>query len=190
MDATPPEPSAPRPTHRVPMAPTVAVLLAILFGLAGGYLDLVLMLLNKTLFDEDGYFRTGRDFPWSVPAGHVLFLMIPGGVVAAVNRLRPGVVSMRAGTWLLATLAIWGALLRMPLYGACTLLLSAGLARPIGGAVAVLVRAAAAPVVRSGGTPRCADRLGGHSRPSGRPSGNPLRWPGCLRRPRTRATSC
>jgi arylsulfatase A-like enzyme len=115
-----------------------AVLLAISFGIAGGYLDLALMLFRKTVLDEDGYVRSGRDFPWTVPLGHALFLMIPGGAVAAVNRLRPGFVSMRAGTWLFATLACWGALLRLPLYGACTLLLSVGLSRPISGAVAVL----------------------------------------------------
>ena len=45
---------------------------------------------------------------------------------------------MRAGSWLFAMLAIWAALLRLPLYGACTLLLAAGLARPISGAVAKL----------------------------------------------------
>jgi arylsulfatase A-like enzyme len=138
MRAAPIGPAAPPPTRRAPLAPRAAILLAISFGLAGGYLDLVLMLLKRTLVDEDGYFRTGRDFPWTVPVGHALFLMIPGGAVAAVNRRRPGAVSMRAGTWLFATLAIWGALLRLPLYGACTLLLGAGLARPIGGAVAVL----------------------------------------------------
>ena len=85
-----------------------AVLLAISFGLAGGYLDLALMQIRRTLLDEDGYFRSGRDFFWTVPLGHALFLAIAGGAVAAVNRLRPGVVSMRAGAWLFATLAIWG----------------------------------------------------------------------------------
>ena len=43
---------------------------------------------------------------------------------------------MRAGSWLFATLAIWAALLRLPLYGACSLLLAAGLGRPISDAVA------------------------------------------------------
>jgi hypothetical protein len=112
-----------------------AVLLALSFGLAGGYLDLALMLLRKAVLDEDSYFRSGRDFAWTVPLGHALFLMIAGGVVVAVNRLRPGFVSMRAGTWLFATLACWGPLLRLPLYGACTLLLSVALARPISAAV-------------------------------------------------------
>jgi arylsulfatase A-like enzyme len=110
-----------------------------MFGLAGGYLDLALMLVRKSFLDEDGYFRTGRDFLWTVPVGHAIFLMIAGVAVAAVNRRRPGTVSLRAGTCLFATLAIWGALLRWPLYGACTLLLSAGLARLIGGAVASFV---------------------------------------------------
>ena len=43
---------------------------------------------------------------------------------------------MRTGAWLFATLAIWAALLRLPLYGACTFLLAAGLGRPISAAVA------------------------------------------------------
>jgi arylsulfatase A-like enzyme len=64
--------------------------------------------------------------------------MIAVVAVAAVNRLRPGVVSTRAAASLFATLAIRGALLRLPLYGACTLLLGAGLARPIGAVVAAL----------------------------------------------------
>ena len=68
--------------------------------------------------------------------GHAVLMVIPGVVVAAVSRLRPGLVSLRAGSWLFATLAIWAALLRMPLYGACSLLLAAGLGRLIGDAVA------------------------------------------------------
>jgi arylsulfatase A-like enzyme len=43
---------------------------------------------------------------------------------------------MRAASWLFAVLAIWAALLRLPLYGACTLLLAVGLGRPISAAVA------------------------------------------------------
>ena len=62
--------------------------------------------------------------------------MIPGVVVAAVNRLRPKRISLRRRAWLFATLAIWAALLRVPLYGACSLLLAVGLGRLIGDAVA------------------------------------------------------
>ena len=55
--------------------------------------------------------------------------------MAAVNRLRPKLVSLNAAAWLFATLAIWSALLRLPMYGACSLVLAAGLARPISNAV-------------------------------------------------------
>ena len=110
--------------------------MAISFGLCGGYLDLVLMLIQSLWWTDDVPKRIGRDFPWTVPVGLALLLLVPGVMVAALNRLRPGLVSLRAGSWLFATLAIWAALLRMPLYGACTLLLSVGVSRPISAAVA------------------------------------------------------
>jgi arylsulfatase A-like enzyme len=66
---------------------------------------------------------------------HAVLLAIPGVVVAAVNRLRPKLLSPKVACWLFATLAIWSVLLRMPIYGACSLILAAGLARPIGNVV-------------------------------------------------------
>ena len=74
---------------------------------------------KKYYWNDLRHFRSGRDFLWTVPVGHVVLLVIPGVVLAAVNWLCPGRVSLRAGSWLLATLAIWAALLRVPLYGAC-----------------------------------------------------------------------
>ena len=65
-----------------------------------------------------------------------MLLLIPGLVVAAVNGPWRKLVSLRAGAWLFATLAIWAALLRLPLYGACSLVLAVGLGRLIGTAVA------------------------------------------------------
>jgi hypothetical protein len=112
-----------------------AVLLAISIGLVGGYLDLLIIVLRKYFWNPEGYFRTARDFPWTVPLGHALLLLIPGLVVAAVNR-RPRKISLRVASWLFGSLAIWAALLRAPLYGACTLLLAVGLARVLGNAVA------------------------------------------------------
>ena len=90
-----------------------------------------MILFKKFCLNPEGSFRSARDFPWTVPVSHAVLLMIPGVVVAAVNRLRPNPVSLNAASWLFATLAIWSALLRMPMYGACSLLLAAGLARPI-----------------------------------------------------------
>jgi arylsulfatase A-like enzyme len=136
FDTPPSERAARRLPSRVPLSPTAAILLAISFGLCGGYLDLSFMLFRKFCWDQEGFVRSGRDFPWSVPVAHTVLLLIPGAAIAAVSRLRPRLVSMRAASWLFAVLAIWAAMLRLPLYGACTLLLAAGLARPISDAVA------------------------------------------------------
>jgi arylsulfatase A-like enzyme len=124
-----------RTRSRIPLSPTAAVLLAISFGLCAGYLDLFLMLFKKLYWADDWILRRGRDFAWTVPVAHALLLLIPGLAIAAVSRLRPGLVSVRAGSWLLGTLAISGALLRLPLYGVCSLLLAAGLGRPISAAL-------------------------------------------------------
>ena len=112
-----------------------AVLLAILFGLCGGYLDLGLIVFKKLCLNPERSFRCARDFPWTVPVSHAVLLIIPGVAVGAVNRLRPKLVSLKAAAWLFATLAIWSALLRMPVYGACSLVMAAGLARLISNAV-------------------------------------------------------
>jgi arylsulfatase A-like enzyme len=114
-----------------------AIALAISFGLCAGYLDVLIIVLKKLCWNPEGYYRIARDFPWSVPASHAAWMASAGLLVAGVSRLRPGLVSVRAGSWLLATLAIWGALLRLPLYGICSLVLAAGFARLIAGAVEV-----------------------------------------------------
>jgi arylsulfatase A-like enzyme len=118
------------------LTPSVAVLLAISFGLCAGYIDLFLMLFRKLWWDDEWIYRSGRDFAWTVPTAHVVLLLVVALVIAAVCRLQPRIVSLRAGAWLFATLAIWAALLRLPLYGAGTLLFAIGLGRSISAAVA------------------------------------------------------
>jgi arylsulfatase A-like enzyme len=113
-----------------------AILLAIALGLAAGYLDLVLVICKKYWWSDLGHFESARDFTWSIPVAHVILLLIPGLLLAAMTRVRPRRLSVRTGTWLLLTLALWMALLRAPLYGAAVLILAAGLARPISGAIA------------------------------------------------------
>ncbi len=135
MKTPPPKTAVWRAPSRIPLTPTAVVLLAISFGLCGGYLDLMLLLFKRYWSDEWSH-RSGRDFAWTVPVAHAVLLLIPGLVIAAASRLWPGLVSIRVGSWLFATLAIWAALLRLPLYGACSLLLAAGLGRPISAAVA------------------------------------------------------
>src|SRR6516165_5571178 len=136
MDTTHPTPVDRLPASMAPLSPAAAVLLAFSFGLFAGYLDVAIIVLKKLCWNPEGYYRIARDFPWSVPASHAALMAIAGVAVAVVSRLRPGLVSVRAGSWLLATLALWGALLRLPLYGLCSLALAAGIGRLIADAVA------------------------------------------------------
>jgi arylsulfatase A-like enzyme len=139
---SPPNPSPPNPSPpgtvtrrlpgRIPLTPAAAILLAISLGLCGGYLDAGLTLLAKYCWHRDGYFRNARDFPWTLPVGHAVLLLVPGLVLAALSCSSRGRISLRAGVWLLASLAVWGALLRSPVYSACSLLLAVGLGRLIG----------------------------------------------------------
>jgi arylsulfatase A-like enzyme len=115
-----------------------AILLAIWCGLAGGYLDLSIIVLKKYTWNRLKNYGTGVDFPWSVPVGHVGLLLILGVLLAAVCRIRPKPISLRAGSWLFATLTVWAALLRSPLYGVSTLLLAAGIGRLSSGRIAAL----------------------------------------------------
>jgi len=112
-----------------------AIALAISFGLCAGFLDVGIIFLSKYFWHSDGYFRIARDFPWTVPAGHVVLLLVPGILVAALAARSRG-ISLRAGLWVFASLAIWAALLRSPLYPVCTLLLALGLGRFLGDAIA------------------------------------------------------
>jgi arylsulfatase A-like enzyme len=131
MESSPAKTAARRPHGRVPLTPTGAVLLAILCGVCGGYLDLGLIVFKRFCLNPEGSFRCARDFPWTVPVSHAVSLIIPGVAVGAVNRLRPKLVSLKRAMWLFTTLAIWSSLLRMPVYGACSLVMAAGLARLI-----------------------------------------------------------
>src|ERR1700690_3415236 len=118
MESKPTNTAAPPPQGRVPLSPMAAMLLAIWFGVCGGYLDLGLIVFKKFCLNHEGSFRVARDFPWTVPVSHAVLLVTLGSVVAAVNRLRPTLISLNATSWLFATLAIWSALLRLPMYGA------------------------------------------------------------------------
>ena len=136
-DATARGPEQTRHMRRpCPLTPKTAMILAVGIGLAGGYLDLLMVTVKKYWWSDLGHFENARDFPWSVPVAHVVLLLIPGLLLTAMTRVRPGGLSLRAGTWLLTTLALWMALLRAPLYGAALLILAAGLARPISGVIA------------------------------------------------------
>ena len=138
-----------RGPSRIPLSPTGTVLLAIALGLCGGYLDLVVIVYRKYFWNDLRYFWSGSDFPWSVPVVHAVLLASCGCVRGRSSTgSGRGRITLRTAAWLFATLAIWAALLRMPLYGVCTLLLAAGLGRPISTAVVSLHPAPAACAAR------------------------------------------
>lgn len=107
------------------------LLLTIVIGLCGGYLDVVLIVAKKLFLNPEGYYRNAADFPWTVPVGHAMLALVPALALAAFSRLRPRPVSIGTSLWIIITLVLWGALLRLPLYGWCGLILAAGLARPL-----------------------------------------------------------
>ncbi len=132
-------PSPPRPSHpprRAPLSAPTAHGLAVAFGLACGYVDLAFMAMGKYFWINEKCFFSGRDFRWTVPLTHAILLALTALPVAALNRLRPGLISPRLGAWLFATLALWWALLRLPLHGAACLVLAAGLSRSLSKAIA------------------------------------------------------
>lgn len=137
LDPISPNPATWRVSSESRLTLGTAVLLAISLGLAGGYLEVLIIVLKKRFWNDVAIFGIGSDFPWSVPVGHAILLTIPAVILAAASRLRPRPLSLRAGSWLFATLAIWAALLRMPLYGVASLFLAAGMGKLISGVVAV-----------------------------------------------------
>jgi arylsulfatase A-like enzyme len=118
------------------LSPARALYLAAWIGLAGGYFDLAMIFLKRDALHLSLYYEQGRFFRWVVPLAALLVMLIPGLLVAAVSCFRPALVGPRRAVWLFATIALWGPLLRFPLYGVATLLLAAGAARAISGWVA------------------------------------------------------
>jgi arylsulfatase A-like enzyme len=127
MEIAPAEVEHRRAASPSTLSPRSAVLLAAWLGFVGGYVDLVAMISRRKIFGY--YYLQGREFYWLVPLAGLVWVLVPGLLVALANRLRPGLVSLRAGAWLLATIALWGVLLRLPLSGVASLLLAAGLGR-------------------------------------------------------------
>jgi arylsulfatase A-like enzyme len=112
------------------------ILLAIAFGLCAGYLDVGILVFKKYCWNSEGYFRNASDFPWTVPLGHAFLMLVPGVMVGLFCRRWPRLFSLRLASWFFATLSIWMALLRLPMYSLCSLALAGGLGRAIADLVA------------------------------------------------------
>jgi arylsulfatase A-like enzyme len=116
-------------TRPASLPPSAILSAATCLGLAGGYVELLAIILKKDVFHAALYYEQGRHFWWVVPAANLVVMLALGLLLTAINRLRPGLVSLRAAVWLFATLAFLAPLLRAPFYTAASLLVSAGVAR-------------------------------------------------------------
>lgn len=110
-----------------PLNARSTLLMAAWIGLVGGYADLLLMFLRRKALGI--YYLQGREFPWTVPLAGLALVMAPALLTVLANRIRPGLVTRHAAAWLFTTVALWGALLRLPLYASASLLLAAGVGR-------------------------------------------------------------
>jgi arylsulfatase A-like enzyme len=135
MKSIQPELRAIRPVGAARLSPLAVLMLAISCGLAGGYLDVAIIVLKKFVWNGEKNFGTAYDFPWTVPVGHLVVLAVPCVLVALVCAVRPKPVSLGSAAWLFATLASWNALLRLPLHGLASLILAAGVGRHVSAAI-------------------------------------------------------
>jgi arylsulfatase A-like enzyme len=110
-------------------APRFALVTAAGFGLIAGYLDLGVIHVRRDLMHATLYYEQSRHFHWTVPLANVIVMLPVGLLLAGIGRVRPGMVSCRTATWACATLAVWGPLLRTPLYGLASLILALGISR-------------------------------------------------------------
>ncbi len=114
------------PRSQGPTAATV-LLLAIWIGLTAGFLDLGLLLIRKRLIEGDAI-RLGEGFPWLIPAGVTVLVLLPGFPLALLARLRRGRGSLGPTVWLLAFVGFLDLSTKFPLEFWSSSLLSAGLA--------------------------------------------------------------
>jgi arylsulfatase A-like enzyme len=111
--------------------PREALLLVAWFGLGGGFLELGALLMAKNVLHTVEYYKQPRFFPCTIPLANLAIMLVPGLLVATLNRLRPGLVPLRAALWVFATLMLAAPLLVLPVTGWTGLLMAAGLGRLI-----------------------------------------------------------
>ncbi len=44
-----------------------------------------IIVFKKYCWNSEGHFRNARDFPWTVPLGHAVLMVVPGVLLAAIN---------------------------------------------------------------------------------------------------------
>lgn len=100
--------------------------LAAWFGLAGGFLDLVGLVIRKSLIQGYVFYFESRHFLWTVPLSNLVLLLVVGLSLWGLGRLGARRAAPELAARTLAILAVLGFLLRMPLDWWASLLLAVG----------------------------------------------------------------
>ena len=108
-------------------APRTVLLVAIWIGLTAGFVDVGLLCLKNRLLDTD-FYRLGDGFPWIIPTGVAVLVLIPGAILALVARLRRRGVSLGIAVGFLSFIGFLDSSAKLPLEFWASLLLSGGLA--------------------------------------------------------------
>ena len=111
----------------VRVRPGTVLLLAVWIGLIAGFLDLGLLVVNKRLLDRD-FFRLGGDFPWIIPTGVTILVLVPAMVLVLIARISGGTIRLGVAVWALSAIGFLDLCARLPLEPPAALLLSGGLA--------------------------------------------------------------
>jgi len=114
-------------TRSLRTAPATILLVAIWIGLTAGFFDLGLMVLKKRLTGE-GFFRLSDHFPWVIPTGVGVLVLLAGTALALIACGRRRTISMGTVVGLLSFMGFLDVCARLPLELWASLLLSAGLA--------------------------------------------------------------
>jgi arylsulfatase A-like enzyme len=114
-------------TQPVGVEPATVLLLAIWIGLIAGFLDLGLLVVNKSLIAPD-FYRLGDDFTWIIPAGVTILVLLPAIVIACIARKRRGTVRLGVAVGVLSFVGFLDLCARLPLELWASLLMCGGLA--------------------------------------------------------------
>ncbi len=80
-----PETKEARPAEQ--LAPAAILVLALWCGLVAGLLDLGFLVIKRRFIDHD-LVRLGDGYPWIIPVGVAVLVVLPGATLAAAARLR------------------------------------------------------------------------------------------------------
>jgi arylsulfatase A-like enzyme len=109
------------------LGPGAVLIVAAWFGLLGGFLELVALVIKCTYIDPR-YYNVSRHFPWMYPLAGMMVLAVPAFLLAAAARAWPRKLPLRGAVGVFSFLVFLGLLCRWPIFTVACLLLAAGLA--------------------------------------------------------------